>query len=112
MSAAIDAIKQDFALIDDWEDRYRYVIELGEALEPLPEGARTDANKVQGCVSQVWLDTKVQPGLDPVLTFRAASDAHIVRGLVAILLAQYSGQPASEIVKVDAEGGKLAFHKA
>ena len=101
---AIDAIKQDFAFLDDWEDRYRYVIELGEALEPLPAEAQTDANKVRGCVSQVWLETTVGEGADPVVTFRGTSDAHIVRGLVAILLAQFSGSRASAIAATDAEG--------
>lgn len=99
----IDEIREDFALIDDWEDRYRYVIELGEALEPLPASAQTDANKVRGCVSQVWLQTDIGEGADPVVSFKGTSDAHIVRGLVAILLSLYSGRHASEIVATDAE---------
>lgn len=98
----IDAIIEDFAFLDDWEDRYRYVIELGRALEPLPDEARNPANKVEGCVSQVWLDTRSSGGEDPIIEFRGDSDAHIVRGLIAILFALYSGRPASEIVATDA----------
>lgn len=103
MTASIDTIRSDFAFLDDWEDRYRYIIDLGQALAPLPETARTPANKVQGCVSQVWLDTSRGDGVDPVLDFHGDSDAHIVRGLVAIVLALYSGRKASEIAATDAE---------
>lgn len=100
----IDNIVDDFALLDEWDDRYRYVIELGRALPPLPEGAHTDANKVQGCASQVWLVSHVTPDSPqgPVLTFEGDSDAHIVRGLVAILIALYSGKGAREILATDA----------
>lgn len=99
----IDAIREDFSMLDEWEDRYRYLIDLGQDLPPFPEAARDDAHKVPGCVSQVWLDTSRGPGADPVLTFKGDSDAHIVRGLVAVLLALYSGRPASEITATDAE---------
>lgn len=99
----IDAIRDDFALLDDWEDRYRYVIELGEALPTFPDTERRDANKVNGCVSQVWLVTSTGDGVDPVLSFQGDSDAHIVRGLVAIMLALFSGKHASEILGTDAE---------
>ena len=100
----IEEIIDNFSLLDDWDDRYRYVIELGRNLAPLPEEARSDANKVQGCASQVWLDTKIEPNgkAGPVLTFRGDSDAHIVRGLIAILLVLYSGKPARDIVDTDA----------
>ncbi|HEY1544030.1 MAG TPA: SufE family protein [Xanthobacteraceae bacterium] len=100
----IDEIIENFALLDDWDDRYRYVIELGRELAPLPEAERTDANKVQGCASQVWLDTHVQRDGDagPVLTFDGDSDAHIVRGLIAILFVIYSGKSARDIVSTDA----------
>ena len=100
----IDEIIENFSVLDDWDDRYRYVIELGRGLAPLPEAARTEANKVQGCASQVWLTTKMQPdgAAGPVLTFLADSDAHIVRGLIAILFALYSGKPARDILSVDA----------
>ena len=95
-------IIDDFAFLDEWEDRYRYVIELGKALPDLPEDKRVSANKVQGCASQVWLVTHSDGGADPVLTFEGDSDAHIVKGLVAIVLATYSGKPASEIARLDA----------
>jgi cysteine desulfuration protein SufE len=103
-TTALDEIVENFSLLEEWDDRYRYVIELGRALEPLPERARTDANKVQGCASQVWLSTTVQPdgAGGPVLTFSGDSDAHIVRGLIAILFAMYSGKPAREILATDA----------
>jgi cysteine desulfuration protein SufE len=102
--AKIDDIVEDFALLDEWDDRYRYVIELGRALPPLPESAHTDENKVQGCASQVWLLSHVDPnGAEgPVMTFEGDSDAHIVRGLVAILIALYSGKGAREILGTDA----------
>ena len=98
----LEEIIDDFAFLDDWEDRYRYVIELGKALPDLPEDKRTSENKVQGCASQVWLVTHAKDGADPVLTFEGDSDAHIVRGLVAIVLATYSGKHASEIANLDA----------
>ncbi|HTV68198.1 MAG TPA: SufE family protein [Rhizobiaceae bacterium] len=103
MATTIDSIYDDFALLDDWEDRYRYVIELGQDLGPFPDSQKTDQYKVQGCVSQVWLVTKRADGSDPVLSFTGDSDAHIVRGLVAIMLTLFSGKHASEIVKIDAE---------
>ncbi len=103
-SMDIDEIIDNFALLDDWDDRYRYLIELGRGLQPLTERDRSDVNKVQGCASQVWLATSVRPngGGGPVLAFVGDSDAHIVRGLIAILLAVYSGKPAREILDTDA----------
>ena len=99
----IDAILADFELLDDWEDRYRYVIELGRGLSPLPDALRTEANKVRGCASQVWLATTPhRNGGKTRLTFIGDSDAHIVRGLIAILLALYSGRNADDILKLDA----------
>ena len=96
-------IVADFELLDDWEDRYRYVIELGRKLPPLPDSARTDANKVRGCVSQVWLSTKAErDGAVPRLIFIGDSDAHLVRGLIAVLFALYSGKTADAILAVDA----------
>ena len=102
--AEIDDIIENFELLDEWDDRYRYVIELGRDLPPLAEAAHTETNKVRGCASQVWLVTHVQPdGADgPTLTFEGDSDAHIVRGLVAILFALYSGKGAREILGTDA----------
>ena len=100
----IDEIIENFALLDEWDDRYRYVIELGRSLAPLNERDRRDANKVQGCASQVWMATTVEPNGQggPVLSFVGDSDAHIVRGLIAILFAIYSGKHAREIVATDA----------
>lgn len=103
MMASIENIREDFAFLDDWEERYRYIIELGGELPPYPESARDDRHKVRGCVSQVWLLTEMGEGPDPVITFRGDSDAHIVRGLVAIMLALFSGRRASEILSTDAE---------
>lgn len=103
MLPSIDTIRDDFAFLDEWEDRYRYVIELGESLQAFPDEARSDANKVPGCVSQVWLTTDVGSGADPILSFRGDSDAHIVRGLVAILLSLFSGRRAKTIEATDAE---------
>jgi cysteine desulfuration protein SufE len=99
----IEEILENFALLDDWDDRYRYLIELGRTLEPLPPEAHNDANKVQGCASQVWLRTDVLPNdKEPVLKFTGDSDAHIVRGLIAILLALYSQKRADEVLAIDA----------
>jgi cysteine desulfuration protein SufE len=100
----INEIIENFALLDEWDDRYRYVIELGRSLAPLNERDRNDANKVQGCASQVWLSTTVQPNgqSGPVLSFVGDSDAHIVRGLIAILFVIYSGRPARDILATDA----------
>ena len=100
----LDEIIDNFSLLEEWDDRYRYVIELGRILPPLPESAHSEANKVQGCASQVWLLTHVKPNgsSGPVLTFEGDSDAHIVRGLIAILFALYSGKSAREILDIDA----------
>jgi cysteine desulfuration protein SufE len=100
----IDELIENFSLIEDWEERYRYVIELGKELEPLPEAAHNESNKVRGCASQVWVETNVQarPSQAPVLSFRGDSDAHIVKGLVLIVLAYYSGRGADEILQRNA----------
>jgi cysteine desulfuration protein SufE len=102
--AAIEEIMDNFSVLDEWDDRYRYLIELGRELAPLSEADHNDANKVQGCASQVWLDTDVRPNGagGPVLTFAGDSDAHIVRGLIAILFAIYSGKTARDILSTDA----------
>ena len=100
---SIDDIRDNFELLDEWDDRYRYVIELGRTLEPMPEAEHSAANKVQGCVSQVWLQKLVErDGGAPILRYRGDSDAHIVRGLVAIVLALYSGRRPQEILATDA----------
>jgi cysteine desulfuration protein SufE len=99
----IEEICENFAILDEWDDRYRYLIELGRMLAPLPQAARIDANKVQGCASQVWLTTDIASGPSgPVLRFAGDSDAHIVRGLIAILFAMYSQKPARDILATDA----------
>lgn len=105
MTTAIADILEGFEFLDDWEDRYRYVIELGRELAPLTEEERNEKNRVHGCVSQVWLAKKIQSGADkgPILIYKGDSDAHIVRGLVAIVLAQYSGMPAKEILETNLE---------
>lgn len=100
--ASLEQIIDDFAYLEEWEDRYRYVIELGKALPDLPEEYRTAENKVQGCASQVWLVSKPEAGPDPLLHFEGDSDAHIVRGLVAIVLKAYDGKHASEAAALDA----------
>ena len=99
----IESISQDFEFLDDWEERYRYIIDLGAALAPYPADLRDDVHKVRGCVSQVWLAVDREDGADPILHLRGDSDAHIVRGLVAIVLALFSGRTASEIASTDAE---------
>jgi cysteine desulfuration protein SufE len=101
---AIDEIVDNFSLLDEWDDRYRYVIELGRTLQPLPDADHVEANKVRGCASQVWLVTSVKPdgAAGPTLSFEGDSDAHIVRGLIAILFALYSGKSAREILDTDA----------
>ncbi len=102
--ADIEDIVGNFSVLDDWDDRYRYLIELGRELPALPQAAHNAANKVQGCASQVWLDTTVRPNGagGPILIFAGDSDAHIVRGLIAILFAMYSGKSASDILALDA----------
>jgi len=100
----IDEIRDNFALLEEWDDRYRYVIELGRMLESLPDAEHSPQNKVQGCVSQVWLSKQVERGSGngPVLKYRGDSDAHIVRGLIAILLTLYSGRTPQHILDTDA----------
>ncbi len=100
----IDSIRDDFALLDSWEDRYRYVMELGRALPPLDDTQRSDANKVRGCASQVWLASRIArhtPDGASILHFDGDSDAHLVRGLVAILLVLVQDKTATEIMAVD-----------
>lgn len=102
----LDDLAQEFDLLGDWEERYRYVIDLGRELAPLTDAERNDANKVRGCASQVWLVT--EPQADGTVDFRGDSDAHIVRGLIAVLLRLYSGRPPKAILDFDA---KAAFDK-
>jgi len=104
LNDALEDLLIEFDVLDDWEQRYRYVIDLGRELAPLSDAERSDANKVRGCASQVWLVT--EPGEGGTLRFRGDSDAHIVRGLIAILLRLYSGRSPAEITGFDA---KAAF---
>jgi cysteine desulfuration protein SufE len=104
MTAADEALAElesEFDLLGDWEERFRYVIELGRGLEPLTDAERTDENKVRGCASQVWL--VFERTADGRLKFRGDSDAHLVRGLIAILLRLYSGRTPAEILGIDAK---------
>lgn len=102
--SAIEIIRDDFAFLDEWEDRYRYVIELGHTLEPLSESAHNALNKVRGCVSQVWLECEPETNGrgETILRYRGDSDSHLVRGLIAIAIALFSGRTPDEILKVDA----------
>lgn len=96
--SAIDEIKETFALLDDWDDRYRYLIDLGRSLEPLPAEAHNETNKVRGCASQVWIETTItESGGEKALVLRGDSDAHLVKGLIAVVFALYSGRPARQI---------------
>jgi cysteine desulfuration protein SufE len=107
-TAAFEEIAETFEFLDDWEDRYRYVIDLGKAMAPLEEAFRVPATKVDGCASQVWILPEIDgTGPGAVFRFRGDSDAMIVRGLIAVLGALYNGLPVSEVVKVDA-GAELA----
>jgi cysteine desulfuration protein SufE len=101
---ALADLSAEFELLGDWEERYRYVIDLGRELAPLSDAERTDANKVRGCASQVWLVT--EPQADGTMRFRGDSDAHIVRGLIAVLLRLFSGRTPAEILAFDV---KAAF---
>lgn len=105
IDAELAALAEDFDLIGDWEEQIQYVIELGRDLAPLSEAEHSDANKVRGCASQVWLVTGTSDGL---MQFRGDSDAHIVRGLIAILLRLYSGRTPADILAFDA---KAAFKR-
>ena len=101
---AIEEIRENFELLEDWDDRYRYVIELGRTLEEMPEAEHSAANKVQGCTSQVWLSKRVEDNGngEVLLKYLGDSDAHIVRGLIAILLTLYSGHTPQQILDIDA----------
>ena len=104
MATTIDELIDDFEFLDDWEDRYRLLIDLGKRRAGIDEADRTPENKVDGCMSQVWLTGRVQPGSPPHIEFQADSDAHIVRGLIGVLLIAYSGRTPQEILETDIEG--------
>jgi cysteine desulfuration protein SufE len=103
MATTLDTIRDDFALLDDWEDRYRYIIELGREMGPLDDAEKTASRKVEGCASQVWLVTEDDPALPNAMRFRGDSDAHIVRGLVAIITTAFTGKTPEAIIGLDAE---------
>src|SRR3984957_12808137 len=100
---SVDAIRSDFAFLDDWEDRYRYVLELGRTLEPLSEAAHNGSNKVRGCVRQVWLEREARKSADgqAILHYRGESDSHLVRGLIAISISLFSDRAPKQILAVD-----------
>jgi len=97
----LEELADSFEMLGDWEERYRYLIELGRKLEPMPEAEHSEANKVRGCMSQVWLSAQTEPGTPPRLHFRGDSDAHIVKGLIAVLLRLYSDRSPEEILGMD-----------
>jgi cysteine desulfuration protein SufE len=100
----IDEIRDNFELLEEWDDRYRYVIELGRTLEPMPEAEHSAQNKVNGCTSQVWLSRRIDrtDRGEPILRYLGDSDAHIVRGLIAILLTLYADRTPRQILATDA----------
>ncbi|MEP3045819.1 MAG: SufE family protein [Roseibium sp.] len=105
MTTSLNDILETFEFLDEWEDRYKYLIDLGRELPEFADSERTEVNKVRGCVSQVWLITTIDKdgSGEPVLTFKGDSDALIVQGLVAIVIAIFSGKRADEIIKTDVE---------
>lgn len=108
IDAAIDEIAEEFAFFSDWEERYAHIIDLAKALPPLSDAERNEANKVRGCASQVWLVAERHDEAPDSLFFRGDSDAHLVRGLVAVLLRIFSGRTPAEILSVDP---RAAFEK-
>jgi cysteine desulfuration protein SufE len=114
--ARIEELIDNFSFLDDWEDRFRYLIDLGRKLAPMDEALKTEETKVRGCSSQVWIVDEVRPGANsmaPTLHFVADSDAHIVKGLIAVLLDIYDGRSPEEILAVDIRQaiGKLGFEQ-
>ena len=109
----IEELIDNFSFLEDWEDRFRYLIDLGRKLPPMEPALKTEDNKVRGCTSQVWIVDEVSPGSPPTLHFQADSDAHIVKGLIAVLLSIYDGRSPQEILAVDIKGaiGQLGFEQ-
>lgn len=106
VAAELEELKETFGFLDDWEERYAYIIDLGKGLPPMDEALKTEATKVRGCTSQVWMvgHERTDGEGRVCLDLAADSDAHIVRGLIRILLMLYSGRPKAEIAAIDAEG--------
>ncbi|MEQ8356529.1 MAG: SufE family protein [Kiloniellaceae bacterium] len=111
--ARVEELIDNFAFLDDWEDRFRYLIDLGRKLEPMDDALKTEETKVRGCTSQVWIVDEVQPGPPTTLHFAADSDAHIVKGLIAVLLSIYDGRTPEEILGIDIKQaiGALGFEQ-
>ena len=109
----VEELIDNFTFLDDWEDRFRYLIDLGRKLEPMAESLKTEETKVRGCTSQVWIVDEVRPGSPPTLHFIADSDAHIVKGLIAVLLSVYDGRTPEEILGIDIRQviGQLGFEQ-
>lgn len=107
---AFEDLAEDFEFLDDWEDRYAHVIELGKAMDPLEDAFKVPATKVEGCASQVWLMPEIKDG---VFRFRGDSDALIVRGIVAVLTKLYNDVPVDEVPRIDAQAelGRLGLHE-
>ncbi len=103
-TVTLDELLEDFEFLTDWQDRYQYIIELGDELTPMPDELKTEETRVQGCVSNVWLVPEVRGGVPPTLRFLADSDSQIVRGLVAILVMLCSDRTADQICQLDLEG--------
>lgn len=101
MAMSIDELVENFELLDDWEDRYKYIIDLGRKLPPMPDAEMVEENKVRGCMSQVWMTSRTE-GEPPVMHFNADSDAFIVKGLIAVLMLIYDGRPAEDVADTDA----------
>jgi cysteine desulfuration protein SufE len=97
----VDELVESFEMLGPWEERYRYLIELGRKLPPLPDAERTEANKVRGCMSQVWLSSRLLAGPPSRLELRGDSDAHIVKGLIALLFKLYDGRTPREMLALD-----------
>ena len=97
----VEELIDNFTFLDDWEDRFRYLIDLGRKLEPMDDSLKTEESKVRGCTSQVWIVDQIQPGSPPTLHFIADSDAHIVKGLIAVLLSIYDGRTPADILAID-----------
>lgn len=103
MTMTLEELTETFELLDDWEERYKFIIDLGRRLEPMPEADMVEANKVPGCMSQVWLTAEATDDAPARVHYRADSDAHIVKGLIAILLVLFNDRAPQEILSVDAE---------
>ena len=97
----VEELVENFELLGDWEERYRYIIDLGRKLPPMPEADHTEANKVRGCLSQVWLTHQLNPGPPKTLTFHGDSDSHLVKGLIALVLMLTSGKTPADILATD-----------